>query len=135
MGENFMDNEVLQKRDSKPEEPKQVPIQEPDPPPITGCFGCAWKKMLDFGYGTFSVVRFAAQIAVGQKTSDGIQAKREEICRGCHLFKVVKDGIFSCGVPITEKVVRIRDKDGCGCWLNLKWLGVSEKCPLTPSKW
>lgn len=90
---------------------------------------------MDFGVGVFSVARFASQMLADQKADEDVRERRESICRNCPLFVVIREGVFSCGKPVTRKVFRIRSKEGCGCWLNLKWLGVSEKCPLDPPKW
>ena len=100
-----------------------------------GCKGSWWKHAVDFGHGTFDVVRYAAQMAAGIKAPEEVQASRQKACRACPLFTSVGEGIYSCGVPATKKVFRIRSKDGCGCWLNLKWLGKDEKCPLEQPKW
>ena len=125
-----MDEDSLSKKTTQSAE-----NQEHEPPSLGGCVGCMWRSLVNFGYGTFSIIRFAAQIAADKKVSEDCRAKREEICRTCELFKTVKKDVYSCGVPFNEKRLRQPEKDGCGCWLNLKWIGISENCPLRPPKW
>ena len=116
-------------------EEKEPPVIAKNANPCEGCFANWWRKAIDFGEGIFSVSRFAVQIAADQRASEDDQKVRETVCRACPLFNTIKDGVFSCGKPVTERLFRIRGKEGCGCWLNLKWLGKSEKCPLEPPKW
>lgn len=99
--------------------------------------------MIDVGHGAFDVVKFGIQLAADIKATDEEQATRRKACESCtatdskgdRVFRAIDQGVFSCGVPVNKKLFRDKAVDGCGCWLNLKWLAKDEKCPLKEARW
>ena len=83
--------------------------------------------------------------AVGPRASAEIIEHRRKVCTACEevdltgqrLFRVV-DNQESCGRPMDPRVpgsqlLRNPVTDGCGCWLQDKWVGKSQACPR--GKW
>lgn len=130
-----------------PDKPRQIATRvlpgEPKPPKCAGCRASFINKMISVGHGAFSVAKFAAQMTVGQKATEEQQATRKTACEGCtavdskgdRIYREISPGVFSCGQSAKEKLFRDKTVDGCGCWLNLKWIAKDEKCPLNPPRW
>lgn len=82
----------------------------------------------------------------GAQASDAEVARRKSICVNCfevdgsgkRLFRFVEFDRMSCGQPMdprvaNAKIMRDPKVDGCGCWLQEKWVGRDQACPR--SKW
>ncbi|MCU0849421.1 MAG: hypothetical protein MUD12_16180 [Spirochaetes bacterium] len=62
---------------------------------------------------------------------------RREICEGCaltdpedrRLYRKIKGEAYACGVPFFKKMLRDPKREGCGCYLNLKWKKRFTGCP------
>jgi hypothetical protein len=121
-------------------------------PPITehksngSCGSCKaglWDQVLDFAKTGINLTSFLAEMAVDMKVTADEYERRKSICERCTacnpqgelLYRELKDGVHSCGVERPKKLLRISSIDGCGCYLELKWWGNNEKCPLQEPKW
>jgi len=109
-------------------------------PPCGGCQANAFKKAVSAFKVGVGLARFVGEMAVGIKASQEVHDSRKATCEGCPLLDSAGDRMFrghdeghSCGKPRLENVLRDEEKDGCGCWLEMKWWGKSEKCPA--GKW
>jgi hypothetical protein len=108
-----------------------------------GCAGTFWKKVYYFLEAPVSFASFVAEIAVGLRASEETQAQRKTICESClatdssgaRLYREAFPGQHSCGKPWNDQVVRDPSVDGCGCFLEMKWIGKNERCPLPEPKW
>jgi hypothetical protein len=82
-------------------------------------------------------------MAIGTKATPEEHARRKSICeacpeqdsRGVKLFREHKPGRHSCGEARLDWIFRDPEVDGCGCWLELKWHGKDQKCPLKTPRW
>jgi hypothetical protein len=108
------------------------------------CPTCGWfDKVLDFVEAGGSLASFVGRKAVGQKVDQKEHDRRKAICESCTAVDSKGDRMFrnvalekdSCGVPRFKRWFRISETEGCGCWLNLKWWGRGQKCPLKEPKW
>lgn len=97
-------------------------------------------KMLNAGKSLVDVIK----ALYGTPVSDEEYASRKKQCEACtavdnkgeKLFRPgKKGGWFSCGAPFLQKPFRDKAKDGCGCWLQIKWGGKDQHCPLKPPRW
>jgi hypothetical protein len=83
-----------------------------------------------------------AEAKLGARASTTMIARREEICRTCfevdskgqRLFRFYSVDKVSCGKPMDPtaagaQVLRDPVADGCGCWLQDKWVGRDQTCP------
>jgi hypothetical protein len=101
--------------------------------PITKCAGC---KVVDAAKTLGSLVSYALD---GEATKEE-QERRKAICAACdavdssgaRLYREGADGP-TCGVPRLEELLRDSAVDGCGCYLEKKWTGKNQECPL--GKW
>ena len=92
-----------------------------------------------------NVVKSAADVietVVGAKASDKEVDRRKAICMTCfdvdaagrRLFRFNSPDRMSCGQPMDpradgSKLLRDPIVDGCGCWLQDKWVGRDQACP------
>jgi hypothetical protein len=107
----------------------------PDPfAPITviGC-GCQiWDQIKDLGGTIVDLLKFVME----PRSNDVDYLKRQEICQKCQavdskgerLFRNLNEKYFTCGEFRSDNILRDSHKDGCGCILNMKWLGRNQTC-------
>jgi hypothetical protein len=100
-----------------------------------GC-GCniqkVWEQLKDLSGSIKDVARFVTEPRTHQANYD----KRKQICQQCsavdshgvRLFRKINENYYSCGVLRSGNILRDSQKDGCGCILNIKWSGGSQKC-------
>lgn len=128
-------------------------LAQPDPVPgqvpqasaesCQGCSGASWKLAFNFVDTITDLGVFASQMALGTKVDGYEYSRRREICESCaecdsrgnKLFREVVPGRHSCGVPRWDWIFRDPAREGCGCWLELKWHGKDQVCPLKQPKW
>jgi hypothetical protein len=119
---------------------------QPQAPPAGSCQGCSassWKLAFNFVDVTTELAVFAAQVSLGNRAGSEEYARRRGICESCQecdsrgdkLFREVVPGRHSCGVPRWDWIFRDPAREGCGCWLELKWHGKDQVCPLKVPKW
>ena len=91
---------------------------------------------------TKSLINLASTL-VGQHVNDVEYKRRRDVCKTCmaidsngeRLYRLDKAGRPTCGVMRLNKIIRDESKEGCGCYLEQKWKGVTQHCPLNPPKW
>ena len=77
---------------------------------------------------------------LGPNSSKELIDKRKTICEGeCYLKDLSGDRLFRkeegegqglfCGVPILKRRIRDPKREGCGCFLKLKWKKKWTSCP------
>jgi hypothetical protein len=118
--------------------PAELPKPEPAAPAANApkkCTSCEERPILDalkaYGTGFMTVAKFI----VGPKADAAVYESRKAACKGCPLLKEMATGIFSCGDFFLRTPVRDPATEGCGCLLNAKWAGKSQKCPLAEPRW
>jgi hypothetical protein len=118
--------------------PAELPKPEPaaaEVNPPKKCTSCEERPILDalkaYGTGFMTVAKFL----VGPKVDAAVYESRKAACQGCPLLKEMATGIFSCGDFFLRKPARDQATEGCGCLLNAKWAGKSQKCPLAEPRW
>jgi hypothetical protein len=117
--------------------------QEKAPSTCGGCAGKAYEQAIDFGVTIKNLAGFIAGMALNDKVDPAEFRRRRSVCISCtavdtkgdRLFRKIKIRTFTCGIPRTKLLFRISSVDGCGCWLNLKWWGRDQHCPLKEPKW
>lgn len=88
-------------------------------------------------YYFYSGFQFALHL-MGPNASEEDIENRKQTCGVCmftdmdgdRLFRQDEKGRYFCGKPLFEKKLREPQKDGCGCFLKLKWKKKYTKCPL-----
>lgn len=111
------------------------------PTPKTGALA-SFRAVVNVATAVSNVV----EAMLGAKASDKEIARRRNICTTCfevdasgrRLFRFVNVEAASCGQPMdprapNAKVLRDPVVDGCGCWLQDKWVGQGQACPR--GKW
>jgi hypothetical protein len=103
---------------------------------MSGGCGCnipkVWEQLKDLSGSIKDIARFVTEPRVAQTDYD----KRKQTCQQCstvdshgtRLFRKLNENYYSCGAFRSENVLRDSQKDGCGCILNIKWVGRSQKC-------
>jgi nicotinamide riboside kinase len=100
------------------------------------CAGCAaklWDQIKDLSGSLRDIARYV----VDDKASPQEYERRRQICQSCQqvntegerMFRQVTGGYYSCGVLRFDNILRDSKRDGCGCILNIKWAGQTQKCP------
>jgi hypothetical protein len=97
-----------------------------------GCLPKIWEQIKDLSGSLNDIVKFVAET----KTPPVDYLKRKKICRKCiivdskgeRLFRKLSENYYTCGEIRTQNPLRDSGKEGCGCILNLKWAGNSQKC-------
>lgn len=111
------------------------------PAPCSGCQANMFKKAMGVFSMGIGLAQFVGEMAVGIKATEEEHDKRKSACESCqaidstglNMYREHKEGSHSCGEPRIDHILRDDSVDGCGCWLELKWWGKNEKCPL--GKW
>jgi hypothetical protein len=113
----------------------EVHLADPSAPVSLASCGCLpkiWDQIKDLSGSLNDIVKFVAET----KTSPVNYLKRKKICRECtaidskgiRLFRKLNEKYYTCGEIRTQNILRNSEKEGCGCILNLKWAGNSQKC-------
>lgn len=111
-------------------------------PRCGGCGGVV-DQALDFGITLIGLADVLKGVALRDQVPDEEVQRRRSICESCpninsageKLYRVLEDGRAVCGVPRGHDLFRVSSRDGCGCWLDLKWKLRNQKCPLNPPRW
>jgi hypothetical protein len=111
----------------------------------SNCKGCrsSWRDAYNFFETSIDLSVFVTQMALGTKVIDDTYYVRKSSCETCQicdskgdrLYREYIPGRHSCGVPRFDWIFRDPSVEGCGCWLELKWYGINEKCPLKTPRW
>lgn len=97
-----------------------------------GCLPEIWKQLKDLNGSISDVIKFISE----PRVDDLKYLERKGICMKCsaadhigaRLFRKINDKYYTCGALRTENILRDSKIDGCGCILNIKWVGKSQKC-------
>lgn len=84
----------------------------------------------------FSPVTFIVH-NLGPSVKEDVLKMRKEICRDCtltdlkgeRLYRIDAKGTLFCGTPLLEKKIRDPKREGCGCFLKMKWKRAWTSCP------
>jgi hypothetical protein len=91
-------------------------------------------------YYLYSGVTFGVHM-MGPNASEQTIEVRKKICDQCthvdsygdRLYRHDAKGVYTCGKPLFAKKLRNPQREGCGCFLSLKWKKRWTECPL--AKW
>jgi hypothetical protein len=114
----------------------EMHLVDPMTPRSVGSCGCnipkIWGQLKDLSGSIKDIAHFVTEPRVAQTNYD----KRKQTCQQCstvdshgtRLFRKLNENYYSCGALRSENILRDSQKDGCGCILNMKWIGKSQTC-------
>ena len=119
--------------------PDQAKLQTKDVTPSGKPCGCG--KVQNLVNTGADLAKAAIATITGTYVSEECSLQRKKICSACwekdskgdRLYRANKDGRVSCGVPFEDDILREPTKEGCGCYLELKWKVKGMQCPF--GKW
>lgn len=143
---------INEAKDGLSKAPMTPPIMRPVPKPVastepekTPCCGqddeSFLQKVKSLASGVTSLT--AALVGIYEEAGPEEQSDRQRACSACtetdtkgeRLFRLAGENLFTCGVLGYKDLLRNTQKDGCGCFLNLKWKMKDQHCPLEKPKW
>jgi hypothetical protein len=97
-----------------------------------GCIPRIWDELKDLSGSVSDIAKFIME----PRADHAEYLKRKNVCMKCiaadssgfRLFRKLNENYYTCGDLRTQKVLRDSKVDGCGCILNIKWAGSSQKC-------